>query len=370
MEAVSLDTGPLAGAGRVVLKIGSSLLVDADGELRGEWLASVAEEIASTRTEFIIVSSGAIALGRQRLGLPVTMTLAQKKACAAAGQSRLTQGYERAFQTHGRIAAQALLTLNDTEDRRRFLNARDTIDTLLAHGVIPVINENDTVATDEIRYGDNDRLAARVAQLTGADVLVLLSDIEGLYSADPRTDPGARFIADIDDLTPDVMEMGEGAGSDVGTGGMRTKLLAARIAMSAGCDTLIHRGDGLYPLRRLSRDRHTRVRAPELGESARRQWIVGHLNPTGRIHVDTGAAEAIVADKSLLLAGVMRAEGAFEKGDAVDVVCDGLTVARGLARYGHAETARILGRKGRDIEAVLGYTNGPALVHRDDLVRF
>ena len=347
-----------------MVKVGSSLLVNSEGELRESWLASLAGDVAALDSQVVIVSSGAIALGRKRLGLSDPLTLAGKQACASAGQSRLTQGYERAFSP--RVCAQVLLTLNDTEDRRRWLNARNTFDALLEQGAVPVVNENDTVATDEIRYGDNDRLAARTAQLVGADLLVLLSDIEGLYTADPRVSDAAQHIGIVKEMTPEIAGMGGGAGSAHGTGGMATKLMAARISMAAGCDMVIHNGRAPHPLERLADERHTLFRAPVRPASARRQWIAGTLKPRGRVHIDAGAARALADGNSLLLAGVARVDGTFNKGDAVDILHDGI-LARGLASYGSAEAARILGAQSGDIAAILGYTNGAALVHRSNL---
>jgi len=362
------DVKPLSSRRRIVIKIGSSLLVDMQGRLREHWLNSLAEDIAELNSEVIIVSSGAIALGRQRLGLTGDLTLGQKQACAAAGQSRLTQGYERALGAKGRVTAQALLTLNDTEDRRRYLNARSTLETLLSLDAIPIINENDTVATDEIRYGDNDRLAARTAQMVGADALILLSDINGLYSANPRTDADAKHLPIITDLTQDILAMAGEPGSQVGTGGMVTKLMAAQIAMAAGCDMCIHDGQGEHPLKRLSSDRCSWFIASQAPASARRQWIAGSLKPLGQVYIDSGAAKALADEKSLLVAGITRIAGTFEKGDAVDIFCDGL-IGRGLSAYSSADAAKIIGLKSDQIEGVLGYSNGAALIHRDNLVR-
>jgi glutamate 5-kinase len=351
-------------------------LVNAQGDLREAWLDSLAQDIAELPYETIIVSSGAIALGRKRLGLNGPLTLGQKQACAAAGQSRLTQGYERALGPHNlgdkaRVTAQALLTVYDTEDRRRYLNARSTLETLLGLGAIPIINENDTVATDEIRYGDNDRLAARTAQMVGADALILLSDIDGLYTANPRTDSSAQHLREVRALTPDILAMAGTTGSQVGTGGMVTKLMAAQIAMAAGCDMCIHDGQGDHPLRRLSTDRCTWFLAGDAPASARRQWIAGSLKPCGRAIIDSGAAQALSQDKSLLLAGVTRIEGAFQKGDAIDILCEDSpdVIARGLSAYSSTDAAQIAGLRSDQIESVLGYSNGAALIHRDNLVR-
>jgi glutamate 5-kinase len=317
------------------------------------------------------VSSGAVALGRRRLGLSKkSSSLPEKQAAAAAGQSSLMRAWEEAFEPHGIAAAQVLLTRDDTETRRRWLNARATVDTLLSLGVVPVVNENDTVVTEEIRYGDNDRLAARVAQMIGADVLVLLSDVDGLYTADPRSDPQARHLPRIAALTPEIEAMAGGAnsGAGVGTGGMATKLAAARIAQAAGCATVITLGRRASPLAAIEAGERATVIEPALSpKAAYKAWIAGSLAPAGALVVDDGAAAALKRGNSLLAAGLRRVEGRFDKGEAV-VVRDehGHEIARGLTRYdsGHAE--QICGRKSDAIEAVLGYTSGP-VIHVDDL---
>ncbi|MDR3508115.1 MAG: glutamate 5-kinase [Caulobacteraceae bacterium] len=366
----------LSAAHRVVVKVGSSLLIDpktADADRA--WLASLASDIARMKArgqQVLIVSSGAVALGRKRLGLTRRkLDLPQKQAAAAAGQSLLMHAWEEAFSPHGVIAAQVLLTRDDTETRRRWLNARATVETLLSFGVTPVVNENDTVVTEEIRYGDNDRLAARVAQMIGADLLVLLSDVDGLYTADPRNDPSARHIPRVDQMSPeiDAMAGGANAAARVRTGGMATKLLAARIAAAAGCATLITLGSRPAPLGAVEEGAKATLFAPDVSPAAAyKAWIGGSLAPQGVVVVDAGASLALRAGKSLLPAGVRAVEGRFEKGDAV-VVRDeaGHEIARGLSRYDADEADRIKGQKSAGIEAILGYTEGPTLIHADDL---
>ena len=368
----ALDT-----ASRLVLKIGSAILIDSEtGQLREDWLGSLSHDIAALKSggkDVVIVSSGAIALGRARLGLlGRNLSLAEKQACAAAGQSLLTRAYERALDNHNIMTAQALLTLNDTEDRRRWLNARSTLETLLSLGAIPIINENDTVATDEIRYGDNDRLAARAAQMLGADTLILLSDIDGLYTADPRSDEAAKHLPVIKALTDDIMSMGGGVNTKaaVGSGGMATKLAAAKIATQAGCRMCIMDGRAESPLTRLKNgERCSWFEAESNPKKARSQWIGGTLKPSGTLVIDAGAAKALTQGKSLLAAGVTELTGSFSKGDAVSICNDsGLEIARGLVAYDAQDAAQILGLKSGDIAARLGYDNGAALIHRDNLV--
>jgi len=365
---------PFAPSKRIVIKIGSALLVDhANGKLNQAWLTALCADIAALNTEVIIVSSGAIALGRNRLGLAsARLTLAEKQACAAAGQSLLTQAYEIGLGAYDIITAQALLTLNDSEDRRRWLNARSTLETLISLGAIPVINENDTVATDEIRYGDNDRLAARTAQMLGADTLILLSDIDGLYESDPRLDKSAKHIPVIESLSPAIMAIGgaPNVAGGVGTGGMVTKLAAAKIAIEAGCHMGIMNGVAPSPLSRLAAgERASWFKAADNPQKARRQWIAGSIKPKGTLMIDAGAAKALGNGKSLLAAGVTDVTGTFKKGDAVIVTNEaGLELARGLAAYSGGEARKILGRKSGDITDILGYDNGAALIHRDNMV--
>jgi glutamate 5-kinase len=374
-------SSPLSSARRVVIKVGSSLLIDQEtGKPHEARFAAIAADAAKLRAEgksIVIVSSGAVALGRRALGLkPGKLRLEEKQAAAAAGQPKLMRAWDDALARHNAPVAQALLTFYDTEQRRRWLNARATMETLLERGAVTIVNENDTVATDEIRYGDNDRLAARVAQMLGADVLVLLSDIDGLYESDPRTNPAAKHIAEVLKLTPEIIAMAGGVNTvaGVGSGGMATKLDAARIAMTAGCSTLIALGanttDAAGPIDAVAAGgRGTWFVAGVTPETARKQWLAGALRPTGSVRVDAGAARALRAGKSLLAAGVTAVAGRFERGDAVDVIDpDGATVARGVSAYSSEDTARLLGRKSDEFEAVLGYRGRPALIHVDDMV--
>ncbi len=367
----------LKNSHRIVLKIGSALLVDTQSHtLRMNWLNGLCEDIVVLKTagkDIIIVSSGAISLGRARLGLTnKTLSLSEKQACAAAGQSQLTQSYEKALNAHNITTAQALLTLNDTENRRRWLNARSTLETLLSLGAVPIINENDTVATDEIRYGDNDRLAARAAQMLAADTLILLSDIDGLYTADPRHNKNAQHISNVPQITDNIMSMGGGINTSaaMGSGGMITKLMAAKIATQAGCRMCIMDGRDDKPLTRLiGGETCTWFDPIENPKKARQQWIGGTLKPCGTITIDAGAANALGNGKSLLAAGVIAVSGSFKKGDSVSVInTKGLEIARGLMAYDASEAERILGLKSGDIFDVLGYDNGAALIHRDNLV--
>ena len=366
----------LSAARRIVIKVGSALVVDGEtGEPDRAWLHALVADVARlTRRsqQVLIVSSGAVALGRRRLGLGRRpLDLPEKQAAAAAGQGLLMRAWEEAFEPYGLQAAQVLLTRDDTETRRRWLNARATMETLLSLGVIPVVNENDTVATEEIRYGDNDRLAARVAQMIGADLLVLLSDIDGLYTADPRGNPDARHIPLVEELTPEIEAMagGSNASAGVGVGGMATKLTAARIAQGAGCATLITLGSRPAPLQAVEDGAPATLFEPSQSPSAAyKSWIAGSLAPQGSVTVDAGAVNALKAGKSLLPAGVRKIEGRFGKGDAVLVLDPtGREVGRGLSRYDAAEAEKIMGLRSDAIEGVLGYTEGPTLIHADDL---
>jgi glutamate 5-kinase len=377
MNQSNNSNAPLKAYKRLVIKIGSALLVDsANYSLRKDWLNSLCEDIAQRQVaglETLIVSSGAIALGRERLGLiGRTLSLSEKQACAAAGQAFLTQAYDKALNAQGLKSAQALFTLTDTEDRRKWLNARSTLNTLLELGAVPIINENDTVATDEIRYGDNDRLAARTAQMVGADGLILLSDIDGLYDADPRQAATAQHIPEIQVITPEIMAMGGSANRSaaVGTGGMATKLAAAQIATHAGCDIFILNGEAHAPLSRLDAgERHSRFIAQTNPRKARAQWIAGSLKPKGTFTIDDGARSALMDGKSLLAAGVTQIEGVFKKGDAIKIVNnDKKELARGLVNYDSGDAVKIMGRHSDQIETLLGYSNGAALIHRDNLV--
>src|SRR5271165_4736855 len=366
---------PLTLAKRVVVKVGSALLVDADkGRMNRAWLESFAADVARLHKrgqEVILVSSGAIALGRRHLGLHAgKLKLEESQAAAAVGQIRLAHAYKELLEAHSITVAQVLLTLGDTEQRRRYLNARGTLNTLLALGAVPVINENDTVATAEIRYGDNDRLAARVAQMAGADCLVLLSDIDGLYSANPNEDPQARFIARVLEITPEIEAMAGGAGSPMGSGGMQTKIAAAKIAVGAGCHLCIAKGAHQHPLKRIEEGARCTWFVPSSTPVAtRKQWIAGALKPAGEIAIDDGAVRALLRGKSLLPAGVVRAAGRFDRGDAISIVGpDGSEVARGICAYSDADAVRIMGRKSAEIEKVLGFRGRDEIVHRDDLV--
>jgi len=365
----------LARARRVVVKIGSSLLVDAATRaVARDWLASLAQDIADLRRqgrEVIVVSSGAVALGRGRLKTSPGR-LQDKQAAAAVGQTLLMHAWEEALAPHGLITAQVLLTRDDTERRRRWLNARATVEALLAHGVVPVVNENDTVATEEIRYGDNDRLAARAAQLARGDLLVLLSDVDGLYTADPRRDPEARHLALVESLGPDILGMASGANADagVGTGGMATKLAAAQIARSAGCATVIASGQTLHPLKAVADGaRATLITAPASPLAAWKQWIAGSMAPAGALTLDEGAVRALTAGKSLLPSGVVTVSGVFEKGDSLRLLDPaGTIVGVGLAAYPSDEIALIRGRHSDEIESLIGYRGPSVVIHRDDLV--
>jgi glutamate 5-kinase len=364
-----------AKARRIVIKIGSSLLVDrTDGRLKSAWLESLADDIArliEARKEAIIVSSGAIALGRHVLGLPKRgLALEQSQAAAAVGQISLASAYQAVFKARRLTAAQILLTLGDTEERRRYLNARQTIKTLLAQRAVPVVNENDTVATSEIRYGDNDRLSARVASMMSADCLVLLSDVDGLYSSPPGGGAKGQLIEEVRHITPDIEAMAGSAGSELSRGGMVTKIEAAKIAVASGTHMVISSGKVLHPLRALAGGGAcTWFLAPSDPVTARKRWIAGRLEPKGVIEIDAGAEKALASGKSLLPAGITAVEGAFERGDAVIIRShDGRELGRGLTAYARSDAQRILGKKSREIAAILGYEGRAALVHRDDMV--
>jgi glutamate 5-kinase len=376
----ALSSAALIKARTIVVKVGSALLVHAaSGTVDQAWLSGFAADVARLRARgqtVVVVSSGAVALGRRRLGLKrKTLNLDQKQAAAAAGQSLLMRAWEEALEPCGAVAAQILLTRDDTETRRRWLNGRATMQTLLELGAIPVVNENDTVATEEIRYGDNDRLAARVAQMVGADLLILLSDVDGLYTADPRRDPTATHIPHVDAITPELAAMAEGANADagVGTGGMATKIAAARIAADAGCATLIGFGrdpEGRTPLGAIEAGaRTTLIDAGATPLAAYKQWIAGSLSPMGDVVIDAGAVAALIKGNSLLPSGVVEVRGRFEKGDPVSVLDpEGREVARGLTSYDDDAARKIMGLKSAAIEKVLGYSGRPVLIHRDDLV--
>ena len=359
---------------RLVVKVGSSLLVDDSGHLDRHWLETLAHDVAALQRqghEVLIVSSGAIAIGSSILGINTRRArLEDLQAAAAAGQVQLVHAYQAMLGAHDIRAAQVLLTPEDTENRRRFLNARGTLARLLERAVIPIINENDTVATEEIRYGDNDRLAARVAQLVMADALVLLSDVDGFYTADPGKDPSAAHIPEVMKITAEMQAMAGETRSDVGSGGMATKVQAARIATHAGCSTIIASGQIEHPLQALSAGaRCTVFRAEGTPAVARKQWLAGVLELRGELTVDAGAVAALRRGKSLLPVGVVAVTGNFRRGDVVNIIGpDGAEVGRGLAEYSDAEASRLAGSQSEHIEEKLGYRGRAVMVHRDELV--
>ncbi len=363
----------LSAARRVVVKIGSALLVDrGTGALKSNWLKGLAEDVAWLKglgMDVVLVSSGSIALGRGVLGLPVTtLALEQSQAAAAVGQIRLARAYEEVLAPHGIITAQVLVTLEDSADRRRYLNSRATMEQLLSLGVVPIVNENDTVATDEIRYGDNDRLAAQIAVTVGADQLILLSDVDGFYRANPSVDPTAKRYDVIDTITAEIEAMAGDAGSGLSKGGMKTKLMAARTATAAGCAMAITEGSAMRPLMALENGANaTWFTAHTDPASARKRWIAA-MKPRGSITLDAGAVAALARGKSLLPAGVRAVTGPFGRGDSIAILDpDGRSIGAGLARYSAAEVTVIKGCKSAEIEAVLGYPARAALIHRDDM---
>jgi len=366
----------LSDYGRLVVKVGSSLLVDASGHLNRAWLETLAQDIDALQKqghEVLIVSSGAIAIGSSLLGINKRRArLEDLQASAAAGQVQLVHAYQEVLGPYGIAAAQILLTPEDTENRRRFLNARGTLGRLLDRKVIPIINENDTVATEEIRYGDNDRLAARVAQLVMADALVLLSDVDGLYTADPGKDPGAEHIAQVGRITDELQSMAGETRSDIGSGGMATKVQAARIATHAGCSTIIASGTIEHPLDALSAGaRCTIFTATGTPASARKQWLAGVLEVRGSFSVDEGAVNALRDGNSLLPVGVIGVTGNFRRGDVVNITgSNGTELGRGLAEYSDDEASKLVGCQSEQIEDKLGYRGRSVMVHRDELVLF
>ncbi len=363
----------LNGAKRVVIKIGSALLVDrSTGLLRGTWLKALAEDVRMLKargTDVVLVSSGSIALGRAALDLPTAnLSLDQNQAAAAVGQIQLARAYEEALTPHDITTAQILVTLEDSANRRRYLNSRATLSQLLSLGVVPIVNENDTVATDEIRYGDNDRLAAQIALTTEADHLILLSDVDGFYSANPMEDATAIRFDVIDAITSEIEEMaGEGV-SGLSKGGMITKLMAAKMATAGGCAMAITEGSTLRPITALENGANaTWFTAQGTPHLARKRWI-GSMKPQGNICVDDGAARALLAGKSLLAAGVTGVDGAFNRGDPVAILdAQGHKIGQGLSAYASPEARRIQGHHSRDIEPILGYPGRAALIHRNDM---
>jgi glutamate 5-kinase len=371
----SARPSPLVRARRIVVKVGSALLVDGEsGRLNRAWLETLIEDMVRLRRqgkEVVLVSSGAIALGRRHLGLARgPLRLEESQAAAAVGQIRLAHAYKELLEQWDIPVAQVLLTLEDSEQRVRYLNARATLNALLERGAVPVINENDTVATAEIRYGDNDRLAARVAQMVSADCVVLLSDIDGLYSADPSLDPKAKFIPIVRQIDSRIEAMGGESASEFGRGGMKTKIMAAKIAVEAGAHFCIAAGSPRHPVRRIEQGvRCTWFKPKSSPVAARKQWIAGSLRPAGTLVVDAGAERALRAGKSLLPAGVTALRGRFDRGDTVSIVgTDGREIARGIVAYSDDEALRILGRRTSEIAALLGFVGRDELIHRDDLV--
>ncbi|MDA0993212.1 MAG: glutamate 5-kinase [Proteobacteria bacterium] len=361
---------------RLVIKIGSTLLADERKQLNRKWLDDLADDVNILRNnghQVLIVTSGAVAIGALVLGIDRRRArLEELQAAAAAGQVQLVHAYQNALSRHDIKVAQILLTPDDTEIKRRFLNARGTLEKLLEFGIVPVINENDTVATDELRYGDNDRLAARVAQTVMADCLILLSDVDGFYSADPRANSDAKYFDVVDSISDEHMRMAGGAGSTIGSGGMQTKLQAARIATLAGCATIVASGAVERPLNALfNGGRHTTFTASSSPAAARKQWLAGILEVRGKLMLDLGATAALKAGKSLLPVGLTTVAGQFNRGDAVMIIGhDGVELGRGLAAYSSAEATAIKGCRSDQIEKILGYRGRSVLVHRDDMVLF
>ena len=368
-----LSAPDLRAAKRLVVKIGSALLVDRNSGLRQGWLSALAMDVAEARVrgaDVVLVSSGSIALGRKVLGLPAgALTLEQSQAAAAVGQIRLARAYEEVLAPHGITTAQVLVTLEDTEDRRRYLNTRATMETLLGLGVVPIVNENDTVATDEIRFGDNDRLAAQIAVTVGADQLILLSDVDGFYSANPKEDPAATRFDLVTRITPEIEAMAGDPISGLSKGGMKTKLLAAKTAVAGGCAMAIMEGSVLRPLKALAEGANrTWFLAHGDPQAARKRWI-NAMKPRGELRLDAGAVKALLAGKSLLPAGVTTVTGSFGRGEPVAILSpEGVVLGKGLVRYTSAEARAIAGHRSGEIEAILGYQGRAALVHRDDMV--
>ncbi len=363
----------ITAAKRLVVKIGSALLVDRETGLKQAWLSALALDVAEAKargTDVVLVSSGSIALGRKVLGLPDgALPLEQSQAAAAVGQIRLARAYEEALATHGIKTGQVLVTLEDTEDRRRYLNSRATMETLLGLGVVPIVNENDTVATDEIRFGDNDRLAAQIAVTVGADQLILLSDVDGFYSANPKEDPTAQRFDLVETITPQIESMAGDPINGFSKGGMKTKLLAAKTAVAGGCAMAIMEGFGQRPLAALAQGaKCTWFMAQGDPQAARKRWI-NAMKPRGELRLDAGAVKALLAGKSLLPAGVTTVSGSFGRGDPVAILDPvGNVLGKGLVRYTAAEAKAIAGHRSGEIEALLGYAGRAALVHRDDMV--
>jgi glutamate 5-kinase len=369
----TLTAPDITRAKRLVVKIGSALLVDRISGLRTDWLEALAADVAQAKargTDVVLVSSGSIALGRKVLGLPDgDLALEQSQAAAAVGQIRLARAYEQVLAPYGIFTGQVLMTLEDTENRRRYLNSRATLETLLGFGVVPIVNENDTVATDEIRFGDNDRLAAQIAVTVGADQLILLSDVDGFYSANPKQDPTAQRFDLVEHITPEIEAMAGDPISGLSKGGMKTKLMAAKTAVAGGCAMAIMEGSCLRPLSALAagaaRTWFVSQADPQL---ARKRWI-NAMKPRGEVRVDAGAKWALMQGKSLLPAGVTFVSGSFGRGDPVAILGPaGDVLGKGLMRYTALEAKAIAGHRSQEIEAILGYVGRAALIHRDDMV--
>lgn len=374
MAALKPLTAPdIRDAKRLVVKIGSALLVDRVRGLKLEWLGALALDVVDARRrgcDVVIVSSGSIALGRKVLGLgDGVLTLEQAQAAAAVGQIRLARAYEEVLAPHGITTGQVLVTLEDTTDRRRYLNSRATMETLLGFGVVPIVNENDTVATDEIRFGDNDRLAAQIAVTVGADQLILLSDVDGFYSANPKEDPTAQRFDLVEAITPEIEAMAGDPISGLSKGGMKTKLMAAKTAVAGGCAMAIMEGSTLRPLAALANGAVRTWFLPQGDpQAARKRWI-NAMKPKGELHLDAGAVTALRAGKSLLPAGVWSVSGTFGRGEPVAILSpEGAVLGKGLVRYTSLEARAIAGHKSGEIEGILGYPGRAALVHRDDMV--
>lgn len=367
-------TQPLTNYKRIVVKIGSSLLVDPNFGVKKDWLTALCQDIADLKqagSDVLVVSSGAIALGRTLLSIPKgTLKLEESQAFASLGQIELARAYNEEMQKFHLRTGQILLTLEDTQERKRYLNARATINTLLKFGVVPVINENDTVATSEIRYGDNDRLSARVATMMGADLLILLSDIDGLYTAPPHLDKNAQLLPVINTITADIEAMAGAAASELSRGGMKTKLDAGKIATSAGTTMIITSGKRIHPLKALNDGLpHSLFTAAKRPVNAWKTWIAGQIEPMGLLYIDEGAVRALLAGKSLLPAGVISVKGHFQRGDTVAIIKpQGGEIARGLVHYSSDEARFIAGHKSDEIVAILGHEAHSAMVHRNDMV--
>ena len=363
----------IKSAQRIVVKIGSSTLISSDGQLRSDWLASFVKDIAELSKqgkEIILVSSGAVALGRHKLNVNgKQLKLEEKQAAAACGQADLVEAYQKAFSVHDINVAQILLTFYDSENRQRYLNAKETVKVLLQNKIIPVVNENDTVATAEIRYGDNDRLAARVAQMLDADLLILLSDIDGLYTAEPTSNKDAKFIPVVESITDAILAMAGDSVTPHGTGGMHTKVLAAKIAVDNGCHTLVCNGNEANPISGIEQRLHTLFKANQSPLSARKNWIAHHLKVSGELIVDNGAIQALYAGSSLLPVGLLSITGNFSKGDVVMIIdTEGNKLGKGLSRFSSFDLMRIKGLKSNAIQKTLGYIGKFEVIHRDYLV--